>query len=69
MSRSQWLLQTDSEKEVRIVSIEKKYHDLLDKLADAIENGKKSNLIEKIKEQIEKAEKQIHKNFERKSKK
>ena len=39
---------------------EQKYHDLLDKLAEAIKDGKSSGMIERIKERIEKIEHQIY---------
>lgn len=42
------------------MSNEKKYHDLLDKLAEAIKKGKRSDIIERIKEKIEDAEQKIH---------
>ena len=39
---------------------EQKYHELLDKLADAIKDGKNADTIERIKEKIEKIEHQIY---------
>lgn len=39
---------------------EKKYHDLLDKLAEAIKGGKNADAIERIKDKIEKIENQIY---------
>lgn len=39
---------------------EQKYHELLDKLAEAIENGKSSDRIERIKDRIEEIEYQIY---------
>ena len=39
---------------------EKKYYEMLDKLADAIKDGKSANVIEKIKDKIEKVEHQIY---------
>jgi len=49
---------------------ENKYHELLDKLAKAIRNGKNSDVIDRIKEKIEKAENELYaQNIERKHKK
>lgn len=42
------------------MSKEQKYHDLLDKLAEAIKKGKNSEVIEKIKDRIEEIEYQIY---------
>lgn len=39
---------------------EEKYYELLDKLAEAIKNGKKSNAIERIKDKIEKIENEMY---------
>lgn len=39
---------------------EEKYYELLDKLAEAIKDGKSSNVIERIKDKIEKVEHQIY---------
>jgi len=39
---------------------EQKYHELLDKLAEAIKNGKSSETIERIKERIEEIEYRIY---------
>lgn len=39
---------------------EKKYYEMLDKLAEAIKNGKKADTIERIKDKIEKIEHQIY---------
>lgn len=39
---------------------EQKYHELLDKLADAIKDGKNADKIERIKERIEEIEHQIY---------
>ena len=39
---------------------EKKYHEMLDKLADAIQGGKSANTIERIKDKIETIENQIY---------
>lgn len=47
---------------------EKKYHDLLDKLADAIRNGKDYRMIERIKDKIEKAENEMYYNMIKKRK-
>lgn len=39
---------------------EQKYHELLDKLAEAIKKGKGSDVIERIKDRIEEIEHQIY---------
>lgn len=39
---------------------EKKYHEMLDKLADAIQGGKSANTIERIKDKIETIENEIY---------
>lgn len=39
---------------------EKKYHEMLDKLADAIQGGKSAYTIERIKDKIEKIENQMY---------
>lgn len=53
-----------------MMSKESKYHELLDKLADAIEQGKKSDMIDQIKNRIETIENKLQKmNKERKHKK
>lgn len=52
------------------MSKELKYHELLDKLADAIQKGKSADLIERIKDKIEDIEHQIYlKNLKEKNKK
>ena len=52
------------------MSNESKYHELLDKLAEAIEKGKKSDTIDQIKNRIETIENKLRKmNKERKHKK
>lgn len=42
------------------MSKEKKYYDLLDKLAAAIKSGKNSGVIERLKDKIEKTENEIY---------
>ena len=44
----------------KTMSKEKKYYELLDKLAEAIQKGKSANMIEKIKDKIEKVEHEIY---------
>ena len=39
---------------------EQKYHELLDKLAEAIQKGKSADMIERIKDKIETIEHQIY---------
>jgi len=42
------------------MSKEKKYYEMLDKLAEAIKQGKKADTIERIKDRIEQIEYQIY---------